>query len=244
MKRIYAKVAAAMFAALMLYSCTKVYTRDDLDRMSDKTFYLLPVESTFMVPASIDTWQKVEEKIGISVVKGVKELDVQKFKESIEKRYGIIVDISYFEKARTDAVESIKYFRALKDANASGSSSFTSILSSGYNGYLDSGLYTEIEEIKKTKPCIIISHDTSVNEKDIKTNIKVILLTNDENKGTITLTRSMWWTAHRSGDVFDTNSVKYDEIYKALSRITEYRYTNYSGWGLSGGSDSFLDGTM
>lgn len=240
----FLKMIAASILPLVIYSCAKVYTREDFEKMPDKTFYLLPVESTFMVPASIDTWQKVEENIGISVVKGVKELDVQKFKDSIEKRYGIIVDISYFEKARTDAVESIKYFRALKDANASGSSSLTSIFSSGYNGYLDSGLYTEIEEIKKTKPCIIISHDTSVNEKDIKTNIRVILLTNDENKGTITLTRSMWWIAHRSGDVFDMDSIKYDEIYKALSRITEYRYTNYSGCGLSGGSDNFLDGTM
>ena len=90
---------------------------------------------------------------------------------------------AYFEKARTDAVESIKYFRALKDPNATGSSLSTAVLSSGYNGYLDSSLYLEIEEIKKNKPCIIISHDTLIDDNKIKTNIKISILANDVNKG-------------------------------------------------------------
>jgi len=203
MKKIQIKLILTAIAALMLYSCTKFYTRDDFDKMSDKTFYLLPVESTFLVPSSIISWREIEENIGKSVAGGVKELDVQKFRECIEKRYGIIVDVTYFEKARTDAAESIKYFKALKMANATGSSSFTALLSSGYNGYLDSGLYIEIEEIKKTKPCIIISHDTSLDEKEITTNIKVSILTNDENKGSVKLGRSMKRTMRSGGDDID-----------------------------------------
>ena len=100
MKRIFIRLLVTAITALMLYSCAKVYTREDFDKMTDKTFYLLPVESSFLVPVSISSWRKAEENIGVSVVNGVKELDVQKFKESIEKRYGIIVDVSIFRKGQ------------------------------------------------------------------------------------------------------------------------------------------------
>jgi len=243
-KKIHIRLVVSVIAALMFYSCTKAYTREDLDKMTDRTFYLLPVESTYLVPVSIDSWKEIEGNIGNSVVKGVKELDIQKFKESIEKRYGIIVDVSYFEKARTDAAESIKYFKALKDPNATGSNTYTAILSSGYNGYLDSPFYLEIEEIKKNKPCIIISHNTSIDGNEIKTDIKVSIVTNDANKGALKLARSVCSTIRSGGDILDSSTIKYDEIYKALSKITEYKYMEDDGWGLSRSNYLYLDGTM
>ena len=244
MKKTHFRIIVILIAAFTFYSCTKAYTREDFDKMADKTFYLLPVESTFLVPSSIISWREIEEKIGKAVVDGVRELDVQKFKESIEKRYGIIVDITYFEKARTDAAESIKYFKALKTANATGSGSFTAMLSSGYSGYLDSTLYTEIEEIKKTKPCIIISHNTSIDEKDIKTKIKISIMANDADKGTVRLGRTTGGAIRSGGDSIDAGAIGYDEIYKALSKITEYKYIDDGDWGLSRSNYFYLDGSM
>lgn|GEM_PF-3398783 len=237
------KLIAAVILPLIIYSCTKVYTREDFEKMPDRTFYLLPVESTFMVPASINSWRKIEENIGQAVVNGVKEMDVQKFRESIEKRYGIIVDIEYFEKARIDETESIKYYRALKDANATGSGSFTAILSTSYRGYLDSGLYTEVEEIKKTKPCVIISHNTVIDEKNIKTGITISLHANDPDKGTVRIGRSMIWARTSGEENLDARDVNYKAIYDSLSKITEYKYRTYDGKWFSSGDSMFLDGS-
>lgn len=244
MKRIILTLIIPAVAAINFNSCSKIYTREDYDKMTDKTFYLLPLESTFKVPAEIASWREFEENISTSVIKGVKELDVLKFKESVEKRYGIIVDTSYFEKARSDPNESIKYFRALKYANATGSNSFTAIMSTGYDGYLDSLLYTEIAEIKKTKPCIIISHDTVIEGKDINTEIKISLFANDESRGTTKLSRSMSWILYGTDGVYDVRSIDYKAIYEALSKITEYKYNEYTGFKLSGKNSLFLDGSM
>ncbi|HQO39531.1 MAG TPA: hypothetical protein PK986_03585 [Spirochaetota bacterium] len=238
------KLIAAIILPLIVFSCAKVYTREDFEKMPDRTFYLLPVESTFMVPASINTWKKIEENIGQAVVNGVKEMDVQRFRESIEKRYGIIVDITYFEKARLDEAESIKYYRALKDANATGSGSFTAVLSTGYRGYLDSGLYTQVEEIKKTRPCIIISHDTVIDEKNIRTGITISLYANDPDKGTARIGRSMTWSNTAGEENFDVRDVDYKAIYDGLSKITEYKYRIYGGTVFSSGDSMFLDGSM
>ena len=242
------KKKSAYFITLIIlpcvcYACTKVYTRDDFNTMEGKTFYLLPVESSFMVPASLFSWRKVEENISGSVIKGVKEFDVIKFKECVEKGYGISVDTTYFERARSDENDSKLYFRALKDANATGSRSFTAILSTGYNGYVDSALYTEIDEIKKNKPCIIISHDTTIDDNEVKSRIRISLLVNDENNGELTLGRSMSWRRSGTDETFDVKSIDYNAIYEGLVKITEYRYNNVSGWGLSGGESCYLDGS-
>ena len=245
MKRILTVIFTLVTASFVLYSCVKVYTREDFDKMKDRTFYLLPVESVFMVPDSIEIWKKIEVNIGDSVVKGVKEMDPVRIKDSLEKRYGITVDISLFEKARTDEKESQRYFRALKDANSTGSSSFSGILTPGYNGYKDSDLYLEVDNIRKTKSHIVIGHSTIVEGNNIKTSIIIKITAIDgDSKGEVKLGRTFIISTQGSSGFTGTDAVDYGRIYKSLSDFTGYRYNDFNNWSYSEASCPYLDGSM
>jgi len=192
-----------------------------------------------MVPASMDDWKSIEKKIGDAVLRGVKEMDPLKIKESLEIRYGITVDTTLFDRARTDEKDSLRYFRALQDANATGSSSFAGILSSGYDGYKDSDIYVEIENIKKTRSHIIIGHITTVEGNDVKTAVTVIIKAVENDKtGQAKLGRSI--SMKTSAAVPD----EFEHVYKSLSGFTQYRYNDYDNWKMSENDCPYLDGTM
>lgn len=244
MKRIIT-AAAILLITLVPQSCTKYLTREDLDKMTERTFYLLPVESAFRVPASIDSWKAMEERIGEAVAKGVKEMDPVKVKESLEKRYGITVDISLFEKAKTDEKESVRYYRALKDPNATGSSSFAGTLSPGYKGYMESDLFYDIKETRKTKSHIIINHESNIEGNNIKTVITVrIIAIEGDKKRELRLTRSLYIPFSVNSGFIGSVPADYEQISKSLSGITGFRYNDAADWKYSEAECPYLDGSM
>ena len=102
---------------LFQVSCTKGYVKEDFDKLQDKTFYLLPMSANNFVPPKFENSAMLKANLDKSVINGIKDMNVQKLKEGLEKRYGIKVDTTYFDKARKDPATSALYFEAIKNKN-------------------------------------------------------------------------------------------------------------------------------
>jgi len=232
------KKLATMFIVLIMLSflsCAKSFTKEDFDKMPDKTFYLMPMQSIILV-GGMEDQVKIMDRVADEVIKGVKAMDVNKIASSLEKRYGIKVDTSYFEKVRKDETISKNYFEAIRNKK-------TEKRGMWEDKYTGSDFYKEISKINDSKSTIIISHDTRATTEGAYTTIKITLMANSPaSKGQTFLGRLFSGGRTGDGGFISTGVINYTAIYESIAKMADFKYRE-------GGTNTqlqvfYIDGSM
>lgn len=209
---------------LFQVSCTKGYVKEDFDKLQDKTFYLLPMSANNFVPPKFENSAMLKANLDKSVINGIKDMNVQKLKEGLEKRYGIKVDTTYFDKARKDPATSALYFEAIKN------NSLNPHWTNTYTGYTDSEFYKEIEKIKKTKSYIYIFNQTLVQGDNASTSntISIYVVKNGSIEGQAGLANTFKHGRSGDGGFFSTGVVEFTTVYNYIRNMADYKFMDTS----------------